>query len=160
MCLLLVLFFSIWDKSDIIACSHDDLFRKPNCLFVNNLFSLKYWYTCLWIIFSSILDIAFRRLIGLWFEASFLSPSLKIGLMIDSFNSLGISPVESDRFIIWVSGAASSYETSFITLLGIPSVPLLLFGFNLLQVSLNSFIVTCLNLWCLCSYLCFFAFVC
>ena len=42
-CFPFSLFFSIVDRSDIIACSHEDLFRKPNCLFVSRLFSEKCW---------------------------------------------------------------------------------------------------------------------
>ena len=71
----------------------DLCFRKPLCLFVSNFVFCRNYIRRVFTIFSSILAMIFRRVIGLYPSTEYLSFfDLGIGMMLPFFHFVGMHP--------------------------------------------------------------------
>ena len=69
---------------------------KPSCSLANNLFEVKYSYTCSYKIFSKTLATLGKAEIGRWLFKSSLSPGLYTGATLPIFRSSGNTLVNTE----------------------------------------------------------------
>ena len=137
-CLLLLKELHILFASSIRACSVEWNFLNSNCLSNRKFFLVRYSWSLLYIILSSIFEKHGKTDIGPQFVKYSLFPDFKIGVTLPNFSFSGMTAsfIESPKilirgFLIWL-------YIWFITLTSICSKPGALFIFSDLNAFKNS----------------------